>query len=263
MIWKQLPAQIEVSTAPAIYQCEPGWNWMNPRFVDFDLWLVLAGEGWVETAGNEFRVSRGDAVLFRPGDSVKAGHNPGRPLKVFAVHFALPPPLRKALCREVPRLLVFHDMAQCELAVKDLLKGARLDGDLCEMRLALLLALGARDAKRKVPDMVEEKLKVLCMEMGANPSLEWDPESMARRIGLSLPQFNRRFRALAGTSAARYLILRRVDRARLLLRETTMSLQEIAASLGYRDIYYFHRQFRTEAGRTPASFRKNPGGHAD
>jgi transcriptional regulator GlxA family with amidase domain len=131
------------------------------------------------------------------------------------------------------------------------------------MRLALLLAQGARDAKRKVPDVVEEKLKVLCMEMGANSSREWDPESMARRIGLSLPQFNRRFRALAGTSAARYLILRRVDRARLLLRETTMSLQEIAASLGYRDIYYFHRQFRAEAGSTPASFRRNPGRRDD
>lgn len=86
---------------------------------------------------------------------------------------------------------------------------------------------------------------------------------MAKKAGLSMPQFNRRFRDLTGTSPARYLIQRRVDRARLLLRETPMGLQEIAGALGYRDIYYFHRQFRAETGRTPSAFRKNPGRHGD
>lgn len=35
-----------------------------------------------------------------------------------------------------------------------------------------------------------------------------------------------------------------------------MSLKQIAESLGYTDVYFFHRQFKSVAGVTPGQWRK-------
>ena len=46
----------------------------------------------------------------------------------------------------------------------------------------------------------------------------------------------------------------RADRAKELLRETDLSVQEIAASLGYLEVNSFRRAFRRLVGVTPTEF---------
>ncbi len=52
-----------------------------------------------------------------------------------------------------------------------------------------------------------------------------------------------------------YVIAARVARAATLLRESDMTIAEIAASTGYREVFFFHRQFRQIAGVTPGAVR--------
>ncbi len=44
--------------------------------------------------------------------------------------------------------------------------------------------------------------------------------------------------------------------ARLRLRETTQTIEQIAFSLGFRDPAYFNRFFRRRAGMSPGAYRK-------
>lgn len=256
MRWNHLAAGISCSTPPAYYQCEPGWRWKHSRFVDFDLWIVLDGEGGVNVSGREHALSRGTGLLFFPGDSVEAWHNPKKPFRVFAAHFLVANASYRSLLRKtMPEPLRYHDTAKCEARAMELIQHPDSSG-IAELRIAQLLAQAATDAQVATPDPVNEKLKKLTLEMTANPAADWDPVLLAKRAGLSLPQFNRRFRALTGKSPIRYLIMRRIDRARKLLAETPLSLGEIADALGYSDIFYFHRQFRAETGQTPGAIRR-------
>ena len=67
--------------------------------------------------------------------------------------------------------------------------------------------------------------------------------TLAEECRLSVSHFTRSFRRSLGTSAHRYLILHRVEIAKVLLSGTKSSLVEIAAQTGFSDHAAFTRTF--------------------
>jgi AraC-like DNA-binding protein len=49
----------------------------------------------------------------------------------------------------------------------------------------------------------------------------------------------------------------RMERAKLLLAETSMNVTQAAESVGYGDIYFFSKLFRSLYGVPPSHFRRN------
>jgi AraC-like DNA-binding protein len=80
--------------------------------------------------------------------------------------------------------------------------------------------------------------------------------ALAEECRLSVSHFSRSFRKSFGTSAHRYLILKRVEIAKVLLSETNSSLVEIAAQTGFSDQASFTRTFANVVGGTPAKWRR-------
>lgn len=73
--------------------------------------------------------------------------------------------------------------------------------------------------------------------------------------GYSVAHFTRLFREQIGLPPRDFLVRQRIDRARLLLRDTPLSISQIADSLGYASVYFFSRQFRQIAGISPRTYR--------
>lgn len=94
-----------------------------------------------------------------------------------------------------------------------------------------------------------------CIILETNLAEELDLEPVARQFNLSYERFRKRFTAAAGIPPARYRMMRRIDRAKALLLETSLSVKEIAAQLGFCDPFFFSRQFKQITGRTPSDFR--------
>ncbi len=84
-----------------------------------------------------------------------------------------------------------------------------------------------------------------------------DYESVAGECGVSLRTLRERFRRLCGTPLHHYAVTRRLARARGLLGDTDMPIKAVAHELGYEDVYYFTRQFRTHVGVTPGQYRRS------
>jgi AraC family transcriptional regulator len=80
--------------------------------------------------------------------------------------------------------------------------------------------------------------------------------TLAEECRLSVSHFTRSFRTTFGTSAHRYLILHRVEIAKVLLSETNNSLVEIAAQTGFSDQAALTRTFAALVGATPAKWRR-------
>jgi AraC family transcriptional regulator len=81
-------------------------------------------------------------------------------------------------------------------------------------------------------------------------------ETLADECGISVSHFARSFRRSFGTSAHRYLILKRIEIAKSLLSETNNSLVEVAAQTGFSDQAAFTRAFANVVGATPAKWRR-------
>ena len=80
-------------------------------------------------------------------------------------------------------------------------------------------------------------------------------EGVAKRMHLSQRTLKRRL-AEHGTSYSALLDELRKERALLLLRDGTLSLDQVAERLGYSDVANFTRAFRRFTGKTPGTFRK-------
>jgi AraC-like DNA-binding protein len=83
----------------------------------------------------------------------------------------------------------------------------------------------------------------------------WSVEALAKEVALSRSAFMERFAALVGMPPIRYLQLRRLQTARLELRETRKTVAQIAHAVGYESDEAFSRAFKREFGLSPTSWR--------
>src|SRR5208282_6000642 len=88
--------------------------------------------------------------------------------------------------------------------------------------------------KRRVAELLEENLDG---QIGL--------AKLARECGLSVSHFARSFRRSFGTSAHRYLILQRIEKAKSLLSNSVFTLSEVALQAGFSDQAAFSRAFNT------------------
>lgn len=93
----------------------------------------------------------------------------------------------------------------------------------------------------------------LIREQGAR---DIDVDELARLAGLSRSVLQRRFRAHMGCSVHQEVLRVRIQRARVLLVESDLSLAEIAARTGFKHQEYMGYVFKTRLGRTPGELRR-------
>jgi len=74
---------------------------------------------------------------------------------------------------------------------------------------------------------------------------------IAREVGLSERQLERRFLTRVGVTPRRYASLRRFDRA-VALAQSSATLADAALAAGYADQSHFNREFRRYAGGAPS-----------
>jgi transcriptional regulator GlxA family with amidase domain len=80
--------------------------------------------------------------------------------------------------------------------------------------------------------------------------------ALARQAGYSVDHFSRVFLKITRARPQDYIINARIERARQLLSESNLTVGMIAEALGFRDIFFFSRQFRQKTGQTPTEFRR-------
>jgi YesN/AraC family two-component response regulator len=64
------------------------------------------------------------------------------------------------------------------------------------------------------------------------------------------------FRQYSGNSIMEFYCKKKIEKAKLLIREETYNITEISELLGYNSVHYFSRQFKKELGMTPSEYLK-------
>ena len=79
---------------------------------------------------------------------------------------------------------------------------------------------------------------------------------LAERFNMSVRTMHRRFQAATGQTPGRWLNSRRLERARELLRATTLPVSAVAVRCGFHSAGYFAACFRRDMGMSPLTWRK-------
>ena len=140
-----------------------------------------------------------------------------------------------------------HDLAA---AVADQFMHERIRDRHDHQRMSLPARLGVRHPKLlSMIDVMEKNLE--------EPLTRGQ---LARKAGLSTRQLERLFRKYLNRSPARYYLELRLNKARLLLLQTNMSVIDVALACGFVSASHFSKCYRDYFGRTPRKERGLPSG---
>lgn len=103
--------------------------------------------------------------------------------------------------------------------------------------------------------MADSRIGLSLELMHELPHSSWTLDTLARQIGLSRSAFATRFHHLVGQTPMYYLAVWRMQLARRLLLDTTLSTADVASRVGFESAAAFAKAFKKMSGTTPGVFR--------
>lgn len=247
----------------AIYESPSSWQWRSQDRDYWNLWVAIGGKVAM-TVGEKPPVflQMGGCILIPP-ETFVSGHSTGISNVVnFTVHFQgwLPGMEivadRKALTSGVQADRVLWLEPLCEELVWLFAQSSKPENQNLGIGLHFLLRSLLAGARSPKMNPRERAIREAMAAIRRNPRGPWLVEDMAKYCSMSVSHFSKLFGEITGLSPNQFLIRERVQQAAILLRESSLSIAQIAENLGYRDVYFFSRQFRRITGETPGSLRQ-------
>ncbi|MCU1684379.1 MAG: Transcriptional regulator, AraC [Amycolatopsis sp.] len=112
------------------------------------------------------------------------------------------------------------------------------------------------------PDLDElRRLRRARDQMDREYAQPLDVPALARTALMSAGHFSRRFRDTYGETPYSYLMTRRIERAKALLRRGDLSVTDVCFAVGCTSLGSFSSRFTELVGQTPSAYRA--GDHVD
>jgi transcriptional regulator GlxA family with amidase domain len=118
------------------------------------------------------------------------------------------------------------------------------------------MASGPQPAKREMTHVDRTNLyRAAVAIVEAEYARDLGLDEVARRVACSRRQLQRCYAEIGGTTYRTHLIATRMKRAAQLLAGTSMTVRDVANSVGYRQPAQFAKAFRRHHATTPSAYR--------
>jgi len=252
-------ASARVQFGDVVY--EPGGT-CGPRVQqDFQLVVLVEGDAHVAVDGRELKIGAGQVGLFRPGrrEFFRLSERRKTHHTWCAVHPSLVSAELAAICTRAADVLPvtrrFEQIMELGLSLPRA-AGERAPGLVESLGLATLqeyLFAGERAAVHEPdePDALRRALEWI----GSESEQATDLPALAREAGVSPAQLVKLFRRHLGTTPIRHVWEVRTRRGAQLLRETGLTVGEVAFRCGFQTPFHFSRWVRELFGAAPRALR--------
>jgi AraC family transcriptional regulator len=102
------------------------------------------------------------------------------------------------------------------------------------------------------PARLRRVVELVHAEMEGDLSLE----ELAGAASLSITHFSQMFRQSTGQSPHQFVLHRRIERAKKMLRAAEMRVLDVAVACGFKSQHHFARVFRSVCGASPTEYRQ-------
>lgn len=103
---------------------------------------------------------------------------------------------------------------------------------------------------------VSSIIKNCCDYIGIHINEKLSINELAERAGYSEYYFSRKFKQEMGCTLTEYIMREKIERAKVLLSTTSMSIMEISIELSFNSRSYFSDTFQKNTGISPGEYRK-------
>jgi AraC family transcriptional regulator of arabinose operon len=244
-------------------KCEPTWKWSlrEEPLENYDLFYIWDGSGEVTVNKTSYPVGKGSCFLFRPGDNTSASHDKQYPLVLSYIHFKLmeQPELIPATYRQITNHTEIETLLSRYVRARlSPLFGTEIEANLILKQLMIHLLRYEQlefEVQPKISLVVHDRILEIANYMREHTSVWFSIEELANRAQLSPRYFSAKFKEIMGVNVQHYEIQGRIERAEFLLHYCGLTVSETADALGYKDVYFFSKQFKKHFGVTPSAIR--------
>lgn len=125
--------------------------------------------------------------------------------------------------------------------------------DVCNDVIIDFCSLVRKSKQNMYPKWIHDCMQYIHEHLHTTITLE----EISETVHMSPTYVSVQYKKITGTSLRQYINSQRVLEAKYLLKNTTMSIQEIAINLDYSTQSYFTQVFKAETGCLPNEFRKS------
>ena len=254
----------KIKTSPEIVdagleQCDKGHSY-GPASRDYYLiHFVLDGKGVFERYDGKYEVNKNQAFIIRPDEVTFYKASESNPWKYAWIG------VRVEGAREI------FETNTKNLAVMPFsaLLGSEIETVMnmySDDEVSLTLSLGGAflkamaefynsldGVKRDKPDIVKSAVRYI----DNNYIQPFEVSVLAKKLGVSRSYFTTVFTSVMGRSPYSYLLNLRIEKAqKLLVERQSLSVTEIAYSVGFSSVERFSETFAKRVGLSPLSYRK-------
>ncbi|MCI8443264.1 MAG: AraC family transcriptional regulator [Provencibacterium sp.] len=248
-------------------RCWPDWGARLHRPAYNRLYYILEGEGEVLLDGDVYRPKPGQLCLLPAGRAVELRSAGKNCYTKYWCHFrAEARHIRLFDLLDAPVLLEIGMQAQLLSQFSEMVQAFQQPGmgNILRARAALLEILSfylsqAQEQGQLHPaaqNAPTENLQQLTGYIEEHLCDEMTLESLARQLHFHPNYFSAFFKKHYGVSPLKYVAGLRLQRAKELLRDTSLPVAEVAARTGFHDLFHFSRRFKEQTGYSPSDFRK-------
>lgn len=133
--------------------------------------------------------------------------------------------------------------------------GVGIDADIIRASIeALTVAVNKIDEMEKADECKDERLIEIMNYIQAN-YLDVSLDDLSEKFFLSKPYLSKYIREKSGMTFGDIVKKVRMKKARALLKSSSMTVENIALSVGYQNVEHFNRLFKKAYNMTPVQFR--------
>ena len=222
--------------------------------------LLLSGGSFrCRIEGKTFTAGAGEAVCFPP--DVYFEREIIKPLVFHQFGFALPADDPCAALLAAGKLPLTAECVNRAIALLDhaALSSLHDSAHLHRRVIAWLMMenMLALEQKQTSAESVDADIAQAVRYMNSHLDEKISMEQLAEILHLSYSGFLLKFRKTMQCTPNEYLIRLRMQRARQLLLEGRLQIQEVAGLCGYSNAYYFSNAFRRCYGMSPSACRRS------
>jgi len=244
----------------------------NFMITDHEVVYMLRGESEITHEGKSYLCRAGDTVLFEPFQMYSAHCLSAERVQYVYLHFSVEPYL---LQQELAGMLrgdgspvysgrpfsSFHFMYENLCSAEE----QRLEGHALLLQLALQRTLLAMVHQRRdltvryEPPRFDSRQTEIIGEAVSHVLNHMDEPvrvaQIAQDIGVSENKMYKSFMDVLHVSPSRYFLQIKIKRARELLRQTDLSVEEISVATGFSSAFHLSRTFKEILGVSPSQLR--------
>ncbi len=220
---------------------------------------VLDGKGYLEIEDKKFNVKAGDAYLIEANTNHHYYSDKANPFKKYWINFTSS---SFSLLLEALQIKgIYHfpntDIIEEFNALFSLEQKSILASSIAEEALKIITSIlfkmreSIHEQKNNIPEEMVKAKSLIDENIKEDISLE----DICEQLFISQTTLINSFTKYYGVTPKQYRIKQRVNLACIYLRETKMSLKEIASELSFSDAYSFSHFFIKNMGISPKEYR--------